>query len=181
MSHASMTILLAVCINLLTEGIPACLAQPAIDSPPATLSLGQLADLFAPVNFDHQLHVDYASCSECHHHTTGCLPTRSSCAMCHRTSEKAVSVACRNCHFTAQDNPARSTALASGDRYHIDIPGLKGAYHLLCIDCHDTIGTGPLGCNECHTLTAKGKRFYQIRSVKDKNSRSPAPANSSSE
>ncbi len=176
MNHVFIIPLLAACITILYQGVPVSIAQSTVDSPPAAVSIDQLTDLFGPVSFDHQLHTDYASCSECHHHTTGCLPSRSSCAACHRASEQAASVACRSCHLAVHNPQENTTAKDSSNRYHIDIPGLKGAYHLLCIDCHEITAAGPLECNECHTLTARGEQFYQVQRIKDSRTQTPAPA-----
>ena len=153
--------LMALAIILFQEA-PMCEERPAEDNPPAFVIINYLTGLYSPVTFDHQLHADYASCSECHHHTTGLLPSRPGCAACHKTGKKAGPVACRSCHQQAQDRTEIKLSTTSGSLYHIDIPGLVGAYHLSCIDCHEIIGSGPTQCNDCHTLTERGKQFYQM-------------------
>jgi len=166
--------LIAVLVAIIFQRLPICYAQSSGDSPPAAITIDYLSNVYGPVSFDHQLHTDYASCSECHHHTTGCLPSRANCATCHITGKKAASVACRSCHLRYQDRKEIMPDTAASSIYHIDIPGLKGAYHLSCIDCHEIIGTGPTKCSQCHTMTVSGKQFYQIHRAKDQKTASPA-------
>lgn len=157
---ASVALALAI---ILFHQSPMCGERPAEDKPAAAVIINHLTNLYTPVTFDHQLHADYASCSECHHHTTGLLPSRPKCAACHKVGKKTGPVACRSCHQPSMDRTTIKGSTASGSIYHIDIPALVGAYHLSCIDCHEIIGTGPTQCNECHTMTERGKQFYQIR------------------
>ncbi len=103
-----------------------------------------------PVAFDHQLHVSYAACVECHHQTTGDTPSDPACNSCHRSGGEGTSIACRDCHARDRFNHEYLSELKTTTRYHIDILGLKGAYHLKCIHCHEAIGTGPTACDECH-------------------------------
>ena len=125
-------------------------AAPGMDSEdaPDDVILDKLSS--SPIPFDHQMHVSYASCVECHHHTTGELPSDPICASCHRSAEEADSVSCEECHPIDRYSPAFLEDLNTTTRYHIDIPGLKGAYHLNCIHCHEAIGTGPTACQDCH-------------------------------
>jgi len=104
-----------------------------------------------PVAFDHALHASYAACVECHHHTTGDTPSDPVCRGCHRSATRSSSVSCRECHPIDRYSPDYLEYLNTTTRYHIDIPGLKGAYHLNCIACHETIGTGPTACDACHS------------------------------
>ncbi|MEE4166019.1 MAG: cytochrome c3 family protein [Desulfocapsaceae bacterium] len=137
-------------------------AQSSPAPPPAVVTMGQISNLYGPVDFDHQLHSDYAACSECHHHTTGSPPSRPSCTPCHTGAEKTDSAACSSCHHHLPEHRENPASSASGLPYHIDIPSLKGAYHLLCIDCHEAITSGPTQCEDCHTLTPEGRLFYRI-------------------
>lgn len=130
---------------------------------PTTATLATLADLFEPVSFDHAMHVDVAGndCAICHHHTTGTPVTDEQCARCHKNSGEAASVACRDCHpanpFSAE---YLQTIADSPLLYHIDKPGLKGAYHRKCLGCHKEMGA-PIECENCHTRTEKGDAFYR--------------------
>lgn len=88
---------------------------------PETLSLNRLEMKYEPVVFSHEMHTLLAEdCATCHHHSTaGETP---SCAECHG----------------APFNPE-----------NLNLPGLKGAYHLQCMGCHKEMGA-PVGCTECH-------------------------------
>lgn len=165
---------LAVLLTMLIfQASPWCAEQQATMKAPEFITIGTISNLFNPVDFNHQLHIEYAACSECHHHTTGSLPSRPHCATCHNSRKAADLVACRDCHLPRQDHTKAGDGKLS-DIYHIDIPGLIGVYHLSCIDCHETIGTGPTECVECHTMTAQGEHFYQIDKAKTGTTTSPA-------
>jgi hypothetical protein len=84
--------------------------------------LNALEKIYEPVTFSHGMHTLVADdCATCHHH-----------------SEPGVTLACKECHGVPFDPK------------NLDMPGLKGAYHLQCMGCHREIGSGPLGCTECH-------------------------------
>lgn len=88
---------------------------------PETSVLYHLTDIYAPVKFTHKAHTGYAeNCKVCHHHH----------------SEIERTPACRECHGL----PFKTLAK----------PGLKGAYHRQCMNCHRDSGSGPLGCDDCH-------------------------------
>ena len=106
-------------------------AEPAVAGPgqrpaPETLVLGSLVEIYGPVDFAHQAHAGYAGeeCSRCHHHQKAEEPFRP----------------CNSCHqrrlFQAADQLNR--------------PGVVGAYHRQCINCHVEMGSGPTGCTDCH-------------------------------
>ena len=102
------------------------------------------------VSFDHRLHDSYAACSLCHHHLMGTPPAEAGCRKCHTHGIDGEEVACRSCHPVQPFTEARRQLLDRENPYHIDTVGLIGAYHLLCLDCHETVGAGPTGCTECH-------------------------------
>ena len=83
-------------------------------------------DLYGPVRFMHNKHMSVSDdCVTCHHY---------------RPEGKNVSetVRCRACHQEA---------------FNPDVPGrigLKAAYHLRCIGCHDKVNNGPVNCTGCH-------------------------------
>jgi len=93
-------------------------------SVPKILVLDSLSKLYDPVKFDHGMHSSMTeSCTECHHKDTAGSATP-----------------CRNCHSTF--DPAMDSQ-----------PGLKGAYHRKCFQCHEIkAGSDPAtGCTEkCH-------------------------------
>ena len=83
-----------------------------VDEGPDVVVIDQLADLYGPVVFAHQIHASMANmnggCENCHHYSedSGTIPP------------------CRSCHAT--------------DLQEVDLsmPALKGAYHRQCINCH---------------------------------------------
>jgi hypothetical protein len=101
-----------------------------------------------------------ARCTDCHHHTTGGPPAEPTCARCHANSGESETVGCSECHSSAPFAAQNLQTMEDPDLYHIDKPGLKGAYHLNCIGCHREV-YGPVGCQDCHTLTEEGKKLFQ--------------------
>ncbi len=98
---------------------------------PETITLNSLVNLYGPVEFSHEDHMEIAEdCTSCHHHS----------------EEEAAS--CRECHepivIYHYKGIKRKTGL-----------GLKGAYHGLCMGCHKESESGPLGCTDCHEKRAK--------------------------
>jgi len=92
---------------------------------PDVVILGELEDLYLPVPFDHKGHAEMArmaqGCSVCHHYTP----------------EGSEHPACRTCHEVL---PGRE---------HIRKPGLKGAYHRQCLNCHRE-WSHETSCVVCH-------------------------------
>jgi len=93
-----------------------------LDSP--VLKIGE--DLYGPVQFTHGQHA--ASINDC--------------AACH--------------HFRPEDDSLSETERCSAchqDAFDPDHPeriGLKAAYHLQCISCHEQQQRGPQACVDCH-------------------------------
>jgi hypothetical protein len=98
---------------------------------PAVAILSQLEDLYVPVYFNHRMHAAMAEmkggCAICHHYTPPNLPHP----------------ACRECH------------LASVSHEGLNQPGLKGAYHRQCLNCHMDWDT-ETQCEICHAKKAGG-------------------------
>ncbi len=97
------------------------------------IRLDILENLYDPVHFDHLLHAKMAEmnvgCVACHHNTpTGLSHPR-----------------CKECHGIAA-NDGRT-----------EMPGLKGAYHRQCMDCHRA-WSGKDDCEICHALKAPGEK-----------------------
>ncbi len=126
---------------------------------PESVTIDSLANLYGPVEFDHALHVEVTSCEQCHHHTTGGDVTDKNCARCHSTSGEADAVSCGECHEPDRFHEKYLESLEAPELYHIDKPGLKGAYHLNCVGCHQETG-GPTGCLDCHTMTEDGEKLF---------------------
>jgi predicted CXXCH cytochrome family protein len=96
---------------------------------PEILILGALEKRYEPVTFSHDMHTLMADdCATCHHH-----------------SEPGQTPGCHECHG------------APFDPKNLNMPGLKGAYHLQCMGCHQEMDSGPVGCTECHGKKAGQK------------------------
>jgi hypothetical protein len=88
---------------------------------PEVSTLRTLERMYEPVTFSHGMHTLVTDdCGTCHHH-----------------SDPGQTPACKECHG------------APFDPKDLNMPGLKGAYHLQCMGCHKEMG-GPRGCIECH-------------------------------
>ncbi|KAF0219618.1 MAG: hypothetical protein FD174_1873 [Geobacteraceae bacterium] len=126
---------------------------------PDSINLDSLAQLYEKVKFDHAKHIKLTKdCSDCHHHTTGTLFEDRNCIRCHRNSGETKTVACKGCHLS-QPFSAATLREKNLNTYHLDKPGLKGAYHLSCMGCHEKNG-GPTGCQDCHPRNKEGDKFY---------------------
>ena len=117
---------------------------------PKVVVLDSLRNLYKGVSFDHTLHDSYASCVECHHHVAGRPSADPACSSCHRSGAVIGVVACKSCHLTNRFSGDQLSAQRNPSRYHIDIIGLAGAYHLNCLGCHLSLTAGPTGCLDCH-------------------------------
>lgn len=138
---------------------------------PDSVTLDALAELYSGVEFDHAGHIEMAEdCSTCHHHTTGTPPRDPACLACHDLGREASAVACQGCH-TPDPFSARYLDEKEKDvkRYHTDKPGLKAAYHLGCMGCHQEMG-GPTGCEDCHARTEQGDALYRTGAFAPKGS-----------
>lgn len=146
--------------GLLVAAMLLAAATAALAQVPDTVTLKSMAELYEPVVLDHAMHADIAECAVCHHQTTGKPEAGSRCANCHAGNETNAPVACRACH---EADPFSAAALAAkeadSERYHVDKPGLKGAYHLNCLGCHEQMG-GPVGCQDCHARTPEGDAVF---------------------
>ena len=92
---------------------------------PSVVILDDLEDLYLPVPFDHQGHAQMATMTQ-------------GCAVCHHYTPQGLEhPACRTCH---EPKPVTE---------NIRKPGLKGAYHRQCLNCHRE-WTGETQCNSCH-------------------------------
>ena len=137
------------------------LAMDQMDAP-ETVTIDTLANLYKPVEFSHKRHAKLARCKDCHHHTTGQEDMDPNCIRCHAHSPEASTVSCKDCHTQKQFYPEQVTAAAGNPNlYHIDKPGLKGAYHLNCVPCH-VKKNAPSHCEGCHALTDTGKQFFHL-------------------
>lgn len=157
---------LAAAMVLLAGMLPgAGLALEQQDAP-ETVTIDALTNTYQPVQFSHKRHSQLARCKDCHHHTTGQQDMDPNCIRCHgQSTEKAV-VSCKDCHTHKQFYPEQVIATDNPNLYHIDKPGLKGAYHLNCLPCH-VKKNAPSHCEGCHALTEAGKQMFRV-DLKDK-------------
>lgn len=104
---------------------------------PAVIKMDDLKDvqdLYEPVIFSHRAHAEMSEMS-------------GGCEMCHHYNPPGDIVTCNKCH-----EPTRQ-------RTDISKPDLKGAYHRLCMDCHQEWDK-KVTCESCHELNESGKSAY---------------------
>jgi hypothetical protein len=140
------------------------IASPSIQAAeaPDTIVIRSLSGIYGNVSFNHAKHITFErDCAICHHHTNGAPATDSRCIKCHRGGHEAATMACPSCHSaTPYSAAAIQNQFRDPQRYHQDKPGLKSAYHLSCLGCHEKQG-GPTGCGDCHQQTTQGQAFYR--------------------
>lgn len=159
MDQISRLLLCAACAMILSLA-PAMKCQ-AMDGP-ESVELDALAHFYEPVSFDHTMHVEAAeeNCAACHHHTTGTPVTDENCARCHAESGATDEMACQSCHPAKRFDAEYLNKLAEDNTiYHTDKVGLKAAYHLRCMGCHEEVG-GPVGCQDCHQRNEAGDKLF---------------------
>lgn len=110
------------------------MTQIPIGSPPDVVLLNQLEERYLPVPFDHKGHARMAEMTR-------------GCAVCHHyTPEGTTHPACKTCHEI------------TSARTEIQKPGLKGAYHRQCLNCHRE-WSDDTKCETCHQAkTGAGRR-----------------------
>lgn len=107
------------------------ITTPFPEEGPDVVMLDQLSELYVPVPFAHKLHAQMAQqmgdgCKACHHHSPeGRIPP------------------CRECHH----DPSKPRDLRQ--------PGLKGAYHRQCMNCHIE-WSHDTSCIFCHARKVAG-------------------------
>jgi hypothetical protein len=130
---------------------------------PETVELGSIAQYYEPVEFDHEMHVgliEENECAICHHHTLGTPVMDPICLRCHVSSGETDSVACRDCHPAKRFNAAYLATLEEDIHlFHVEKPGLQGAFHQSCLECHKD-NDAPTGCQDCHVRTEEGDKFF---------------------
>ena len=131
----------------------------AMDFYPEEVEIDVLAELYEPVNFNHEMHVMMFDCAACHHHTTGTGVMDEYCAKCHDGEQEVDSVSCQDCHAADSASAASLHEAPLEFSFHDDVPNLKAAYHLSCLGCHQEMGA-PTGCQDCHARTEAGDQFY---------------------
>ena len=128
---------------------------------PDFVELDALVRLYEPVDFDHTLHEEVASCATCHHHTTGLPAEDENCLRCHKESGEADELTCAGCHPANRGRAEKVRASIDADLFHNDTAGLKRAYHLKCLGCHREMDA-PSGCEDCHPKRGGGDNVVRV-------------------
>ncbi len=127
-------------------------------SVPEQITLGEIANLYQPVLLDHAVHAEIAGeCASCHHQPFG---EPAACSTCHEEQmERSAFVHelhwevedCTGCHNRPATIDLRcgSCHPVEPDPARLEVIGLKGAYHGLCLRCHGETGSDA-SCSLCH-------------------------------
>jgi hypothetical protein len=134
---------------------------------------------FAGTSFDHDTHSEEysADCTDCHHtediepdpgNCADChekegdesMPSlrdaaHTRCASCHEEWKDEKLAGCENCHESAEKVQEPYTSCADCHEKPVKEMLLTrmNAYHQQCMGCHEEMGAGPQGeedCNQCH-------------------------------
>jgi hypothetical protein len=143
---------------------------------PDVVEIDTLTQLFQPVNFNHAMHEEVTEnkCAVCHHHTLGTPIEDANCLRCHAESGPADEVSCQGCHSSKRFDAEYLNEINADNRlYHRDKVGLKAAYHLRCMSCHEKMGVSN-ECQDCHERTDAGDRFFHSGQYAPKPSDRPA-------
>jgi hypothetical protein len=130
---------------------------------PDKVSIGSIQKYYAPVSFNHAAHINkLKDCGLCHHHTTGAQVSDPNCARCHKNSGAQANVSCKGCHAAEPFTPEalKQQRDQQPPIYHRDKPGLKAAYHISCLGCHQKM-SGPTGCQDCHKRNDGGDAIFK--------------------
>ena len=143
---------------------------------PDEVEIDSLAQLYDPVFFDHLMHeeVSEGNCSACHHHTLGTGNDDENCMRCHAESGGTDEISCQECHSSKRfDAESLNKINADSKLHHRDRLGLKAAYHMRCMSCHEEMGVAN-GCQDCHARTEAGDKFFHAGSYSPPKSDKPA-------
>lgn len=143
---------------------------------PDEVIIDSLAQLYEPVYFDHAMHEEVvdSNCSVCHHHTLGTEIDNENCMKCHAESSGADEVSCQGCHSAKRFDAEYLNQLSDDETlYHKDRLGLKAAYHMRCMNCHEEFGVAN-GCQDCHARTDAGDKFFHAGNYTPPKSDKPA-------
>jgi hypothetical protein len=145
---------------------PLSLISVAEDQPlqlPELIEISSLQKYYLPVIFDHQLHGQSYDCISCHHRPdSDDSAAQNSCSRCHQKDSGPKFAPCASCHQSGNeidDITYDQNREGHFGIFHIDTPGLKGAYHLQCLGCHREEGA-PSKCQDCHGFSKAGRRLF---------------------
>jgi hypothetical protein len=100
---------------------------------PEKVILSELSDRYVPVMFSHKRHAEMSEMS-------------GGCQSCHHYNTTGPILPCKDCH--------------EQEKTELNTPGLKGAYHRQCMDCHRA-WSHQTECNSCHALKSENKKTVQ--------------------
>jgi len=143
---------------------------------PDEVIIDSLSQLYEPVYFDHAMHeeVTDSKCSVCHHHTLGTEINDENCMKCHAESAGTDEVSCQGCHSGKRfDAEYLNKLSADNTLHHQDRLGLKAAYHIRCMNCHEEMGAAN-GCQDCHARNDAGDKFFHAGNYTPPKSDKPA-------
>ena len=136
---------------------------PSPDLGPDVIILKELSEkegLYDPVPFDHKAHAHMAE-------------TQKGCVTCHhRSPDEAVIKASGDGHGLVNDGKGQADASKHPScktchevkRNDIRVPGLKGAYHQQCLNCHKD-WTGENKCVACHAPRGTSNKQPTVQEV----------------
>ena len=119
-----MRCLTALLVLILSFGTLACQEAGVSSNGPEMIEIGELSNIFHPVQFAHGLHARMTVMGD-------------GCATCHHHAEDEVYEPCSECHLA--EDPTASMAM----------PTLNGAYHRNCLNCHQDWMDDDV-CQTCH-------------------------------
>jgi len=143
---------------------------------PDEVEINYFAQLYEPVFFDHAMHEEVidSECAFCHHHTLGTQIQDENCMRCHAESSAIEKISCPECHSNKRFEAEYLNRIhADNTLYHLDKVGLKAAYHIRCMNCHEEMGVAN-GCQDCHARSDAGDKFYHAGSYAPPKSDKPA-------
>ncbi len=127
-------------------------------SVPDRVAIDELSNLYPAVDFDHSMHLEVeGECTGCHHKPFG---NPAPCVSCHADPVAPSAFVhelhweveeCTGCHQkqAAGDLRCVSCHAAGLDPQRLEVIGLKGAYHGLCLRCHGETASNA-SCGLCH-------------------------------
>lgn len=115
--------------------------SPSLEECPSVVVLDQLSNLYVPVIFPHKFHAQMTGMGQ-------------GCVACHHNSPEGHFLPCRKCHGGA-NNPE-----------NLRQPGLKGAYHRQCMNCHRE-WSHDKECSVCHAKKTADAAVVKITDKTD--------------
>jgi hypothetical protein len=112
---------------------------PKMREVPETLLLGRIADVYEPAEFPHGRIIRT-------------LEQKMAGSRMARVFHPSAATVCQGCHHNspASETPPGCVSCHDGARQgQVGRPGLKGAYHGQCIDCHEAMNMDKIAANDC--------------------------------